>query len=108
MNHTQLQGRLTFATEFVTDVHGCYSPIKQRELVVNRIRVEHRLSFAVEVTTASGMVTLSVCPVGSRRCRTFSASKRHELKLGDDLSPSNLKINFVSRKNNELCHSSGP
>ena len=52
MNHTQLQHRLTFATEV------CYSCTQQFLISVRTCSeqhsIEHTLSFTVEVTTASG------------------------------------------------------
>ena len=53
VNHTQLELRLTFATEVCQLYMAVSTPIKQRKLVVNRIPVERRLSFAVVVAPAS-------------------------------------------------------
>ena len=55
MNHTQLLHRLTFTTkEFVTVVHGSFYSYKTARTCSEQPSVERKLSFAVEVTTASG------------------------------------------------------
>ena len=52
VNLAQLQHRLTFATE--VDAHGCFHSYKSARTCSEPRSVECRLSFAVEVTTASG------------------------------------------------------
>ena len=54
MNHTPLQHRLAFTTEVVTVVHGSFYSYKTARTSSEPRSVEHRLSFDVEVMTASG------------------------------------------------------
>ena len=55
VNNTQLLHRLTFSTEeFVIVVHGSFYSYKTARTYSELPSVERRLSFAVEVTTASG------------------------------------------------------
>ena len=41
-----------YLPNFDTLVHGGSTPIKQREVVVNCVQVEHRFSFTVEIVPA--------------------------------------------------------
>ena len=52
VDHTQLQHRLTFTTIICYSYTANSTPVKQRELVVNYVWVECRLSFAVVVVHA--------------------------------------------------------